>query len=217
MSLSNRRCLVAMLLAMLSLEMNCWAQNSDTGFRRPTAIACTPAQWPDEARRYELEGTTVLQYDVDDQGHPSAIRVSRSSGWKVLDYAAVGAMRSCRFQPSTDPMVVRTDLKIPVEWTLGNNGELPPASARLIPDSCAPSPYFGAFVPFTGKVPPRDNGILVRFLLDEKGNTFGIKVEETDRAPINMATNFIRSCRFSPATKDGMSVHGNLTGWLIMK
>jgi hypothetical protein len=75
--------------------------------------------------------------------------------------------------------------------------------AALLPGSCAPSKHLEKFLPIKGKCIPRDDGILVRFLLDAEGSTFGIKVEKTHPAPVNLATAYIQSCRFSPAMLDG--------------
>jgi len=201
---------------MLLPAINGWAQNAEGKIRRPTVIACEPGQWTDEALRYELEGTTVLQYDVDDEGRPAAIQIARKSGWRVLDHMAIRALESCRFEPSADPQVVRAGLRVPYNWTLTDNDERP-VPAALIAGSCPPSNELSEFLAIKGKVKPRDDGILVRFLLDAEGNTFGIKLEETHPAPVNVATAFIRSCRFSPATLNGKPVRGNLSGWLIMK
>lgn len=216
MNAVNRILGTATLLALFSPAVNTWAQYSEAPVRRPTLIACTPAEWTQEARRYELEGTTVIQYSVDDEGRPTAVRVARSSGWKILDQMAVRAMAGCRFEPPLEPNIVRTGLRTPYHWKLEDNGQLP-EQAAILPDSCAPSKDIEKFVPNKGKLNPRDDGILVRFLLDEKGNIFGIKVEETDPAPINVATAYLQSCRFSPATLDGKPVRGNLSGWLVLK
>ncbi len=207
---------ISVALAILLPTIHSWAQSADVGIRRASLIACDPPVWTQEALRYELEGTTVLQHDVDDDGRPSSVRVARSSGWKVLDHMAIRAMASCRFSPSTDPQVVRNGLKTPYNWQLTNNDQIP-LQAALVAGSCPPSAHLGEFLAFTGKVKPRQDAILVRFLLDEKGNPFGIKVEETDPAPLNMATAFINSCRFSPATLEGRPVRGNLSGWLTLK
>lgn len=206
----------ATLLALFSPSVNVWAQYLEAPIRRPTLIACNPPEWSQEARRYELEGTTVLQYSVDGEGRPSSVRVARSSGWKILDQMAIRAMGGCRFEPPIDPNIVRTGLRIPYDWKLEDNGQRV-EQAALVPDSCTPSKHLEKFLPIKGKLVPRDDGILVRFLLDENGNTFGIKVEETDPAPINVATAYIQSCRFSPAMLDGKPVRGNLLGWLILK
>ncbi|MDM5178681.1 TonB family protein [Massilia sp. DJPM01] len=207
----------AVLLTSLAAVTG-WAQDASGGFRRVAVIACNPPGWTDEARRYELEGTTVLQYDVGDDGRPSSVRVTRGSGWKVLDHMAIRDIESCRFEQTSDPQVVRAGLMVAYEWKLADNGQTPEPAA-LVAGSCqaSKSPYFGAFLPVTGKLVRRADGIAVRFLLDEAGNTFGMKTEETDPAAVSAASAFIQSCRFTPATLDGKPARGNLYGWLIVK
>ncbi|MDQ1919020.1 energy transducer TonB [Massilia pseudoviolaceinigra] len=193
-----------------------WAQDAGGAFRRPAVIACNPSGWTDEARRYELEGTTVLQYDVDDDGRPSSVRVTRGSGWKILDHMAIRAIESCRFEQTSDPQVVRAGLTQTYRWKLADNGQTP-VPAALVASSCQPSVYFGAFLPVTGNLIRRADGIAVRFLLDEGGNTFGMKSEETDPAVVSAASALIKSCRFTPAMLDGKPARGNMYGWLIVK
>lgn len=206
---------IATAVGLLFTAVNSWAQNSEAKFRLPTLIACNQHAWTDEARRYQLEGTTVMQYSVDDEGRPSSVRVVRSSGWKILDHMALRNLESCRFEATVDPSIVRTGLKIPYDWKLEDIAQ-PPVPAALLSGSCSPSEHIEKFLPIKGKFIPHDDGILVRFLLDEEGKTFGIKVEETDPAPVSVATSYIRSCRFSPAMLDGKPVRGNLSGWLVL-
>jgi hypothetical protein len=124
------------------------------------------------------------------------------------------ALDGCRFEATVDPNVVRTGLKIPYDWKLEDVQPIVPAA--LISGTCAASEHIERFVPIKGKFTPNNDGILVRFLLDEKGKTFGIKVEETHPAPVSIATAYIQSCRFSPAMLDGKPVHGNISGWLVL-
>jgi len=193
-----------------------FAQEASGAYRRPAVIACEPPQWAPEAMRYELEGTTILQFDVDDEGRPTSIQVVRKSGWKILDHMAVSAMEGCRFEATSDPLVVRTGLRAPYNWKLEDN-EQRPVPAALVAGSCKATENFGGFIPVTGKLRLRTDGLLVRFLLDEAGHTFGIKLEETHSAPVTAATEYIKSCRFTPATLDGKPIRGNLQGWLTDK
>ncbi len=216
MSVIKKMLQLTAVLATLLPAVTGWAQEADGAVRRPARIGCQPPLFTKEALRYELEGTTVLQYDVDDSGRASSVRVTRSSGWKVLDQMAVKAVGTCRFEQTADPQVVRTGLTMPFNWTLGTQGQQP-VPAALVAGSCQASPQFSAFEPFRGAVVARPGGVLVRFLVDDGGKTFGLKLEDADPALVTEATAFIASCRFAPATHEGRPVHGNLTGWLVRK
>jgi len=203
-------------LATLFAVATGFAQDGSGGYRRPSVIACEQPEWAPEALRYELEGTTTLQYAVDDDGRPTSIRVVRSSGWKILDNMSIRAMEGCRFEASSDPQVIRTGLRAPYNWKLEDN-EQRPVPAALVAGSCQASEFLDGFLPVTGKLRPREDGLLVRFLLDETGHAYGIKLEVTHPVPVTEATAYIKSCRFTPATLDGKPIRGNLQGWLRFK
>lgn len=216
MTTMKRRLAWIAALAMLLPAINGWAYQTDGPIRRPTLISCPPAEWDQEARRYDLEGTNIVQYSVDEEGRPVGVGVVRSSGWKILDYMAIRATKGCRFEASTDPNVVRAGLRSPFNWKLDAIDETP-VPAALVPGSCQATTHLADFRPFTGKVIPRHDAILVRFLLDDQGRTFGIKFEESDPSFVSAGTAFIQSCRFSPAMLNGRPVHGNLYGWIMFK
>ena len=58
-----------------------------------------PPPYPRVARRRGLEGTVLLRVLVDDHGRPARVRLVRSSGRRILDRAAVRAVRAWRFVP----------------------------------------------------------------------------------------------------------------------
>ncbi len=68
------------------------------------AAKCTKPNYPNAARRYDVEGTTYLSFSVDSLGALSNPTVEQSSGTspahKLLDEAALQALLTCRFPPS---------------------------------------------------------------------------------------------------------------------
>ncbi|WP_167236876.1 energy transducer TonB [Massilia genomosp. 1] len=207
---------VAAVLVTLLAAVTGRAQEAAGELYEPSLIGCQTPQWVPEAMRYELEGSTVLSYEVDDRGRPASIRIARSSGWKIVDQMSIRTLSSCRYEVPAGPQAVPARLRKAHDWALRDNGQAP-SPAALVEGSCQASALFGGFTPFTRKVIARDDAMLVRFLLDEAGKPFGIKFEESDPARVSAASAFIESCRFTPATVAGRAVRGNLYGWLSLK
>lgn len=57
--------------------------------------------YPAYARRQGYEGTTLLRVEVTPSGRPGAVRVQHSSGYDVLDDAAVESVKGWTFVPAT--------------------------------------------------------------------------------------------------------------------
>ncbi|MCF7222691.1 energy transducer TonB [Marilutibacter chinensis] len=90
-----------------------------TGARLAYASAPAP-RYPVKAVREGRSGTVLLQVTVDENGHPVEVIVSRSSGHRDLDQAAVRqVLKSWRFQPATrDGHPIRAIGLVPVEFKL---------------------------------------------------------------------------------------------------
>ena len=58
-------------------------------------------RYPYRARRKGQEGRAILRVEVTASGDASAVRILRSSGHRLLDDAAVDAVRAWRFQPAS--------------------------------------------------------------------------------------------------------------------
>lgn len=71
--------------------------------RTDVAYAYAPnPDYPISARRKALEGETLLRVLIDVSGRAGRIEIVRSSGHRILDRAAVNAVRNWRFQPATE-------------------------------------------------------------------------------------------------------------------
>jgi protein TonB len=156
-----------------------------------SAKSCTTPEWPREARRYEVDGITVMHFHIGADGSIADARVAKSSSWQLLDDAAMRSLVQCKFKPGLDE-AERHTYPIQFVWTLAGPAMIRPA---LVAGSCAPSARFSGFEAFNRSATSAD-GVLVRFLVDPAGVPFGIKAEgATDLAA--GAADFIRSCRFA--------------------
>ena len=76
-------------------------------------------KYPRKARTEGWEGTTVLKVRVDRGGRPGLIAVDRTSGFDLLDRAAMRAMRRWEFHPARNgDRTVASWVKVPVSFQL---------------------------------------------------------------------------------------------------
>jgi periplasmic protein TonB len=64
------------------------------------ANACAP-EYPASAERDELEGTSLVAFLIGVDGRVKQSKVEKSSGYKVLDNAAISAFSRCKYTPAT--------------------------------------------------------------------------------------------------------------------
>lgn len=69
--------------------------------REPAAISCRTPAYPPEARRRRETGTVLLRLLVDVDGTVTDRRIEQSSGFELLDEAALTALSRCKFTPGT--------------------------------------------------------------------------------------------------------------------
>jgi len=75
--------------------------------------------YPEEAKRLHEEGVVLLDVLVDANGRAGEVSVSRSSGFAVLDDAAVQAVKRWIFEPArTGGVAVSSRVKVPVRFSL---------------------------------------------------------------------------------------------------
>lgn len=76
-------------------------------------------EYPLEARRVREEGTVMLQVEVSPEGRALEALVEHSSGWQLLDEAALSAVKRWRFVPArqgSDP--VAAWVLVPIQFEL---------------------------------------------------------------------------------------------------
>jgi TonB family protein len=124
----------------------------------PAVPSCSKPDWPAEARRYELEGTTTLRVVVGDDGRPTSASVEKSSGWRLLDKASLEGLSRCVFPKSASDGNAKPAQFV---WRFGGEPLLHPS---LVDGSCPQSERFQAFKSLD-KSPSDANGILLRMLV----------------------------------------------------
>lgn len=94
---------------------------------RPTQVASArydrnPAPaYPSEARRRGWEGRVLLSVEILENGRPERVTVKQSSGYSVLDEAAMGAVRRWTFIPAQrDGQPIRSLAEVPIVFSLRN-------------------------------------------------------------------------------------------------
>lgn len=156
--------------------------------------ACTTPEWPNEARRYEVDGITVLNFHISENGAIEDATVARSSGWKLLDDAAMRSLVKCKFKQGLDEHTRTATYPIQFVWTLTGPATIRP---QLVAGSCAPSKAIAGFDGYERDTTAAD-GVLVRFLVNADGTPFGIKAEADRQTPrVTQALDYLRSCKFA--------------------
>lgn len=75
--------------------------------------------YPSLARRRGWEGLVLLHVEVDDMGHPQRVEIKQSSGFPVLDRAAVDAVNRWQFVPARrGGVAVGGWVDVPVQFRL---------------------------------------------------------------------------------------------------
>ena len=78
-----------------------------------------PPKYPGLARRRGHEGTVIMDVLVDPKGKVKELRLFQSSGYPVLDRAAVKSVRSWEFEPGRrGDEAVEMWVKIPIRFQL---------------------------------------------------------------------------------------------------
>ena len=78
-----------------------------------------PPEYPQRARQMHQEGLVLLRVDIDQKGMPVKVEVEQSSGYQLLDQAALKAVRNWRFQPGqAGNLPVQSRVIIPIRFRL---------------------------------------------------------------------------------------------------
>jgi len=81
-----------------------------------------PCPYPPEAKKGHMEGVTYMRTVITAEGIPTEISVTKSSGWPMLDEAAVQCLSSWRFVPATKSGVATPfTMSYALRWQLSLN------------------------------------------------------------------------------------------------
>jgi TonB family protein len=154
---------------------------------------CAGAEYPPEARRYELEGITTLRFHLGPDGRVTDARIDKSSGWALLDEAAIRTIQACSFTPAHAARAKGAALPVQYVWSLEGNRVRP----QLLPGSCPASGRFAAFQTYEN-APSGPDGVKVRLLVDDAGKPRRVKPEGVNlpRETLDALVKYVESCRF---------------------
>jgi len=80
-------------------------------------------EYPTLAKQMRQEGLVLLSVDVDRDGLPIKVEIIKSSGFHMLDQAAIMAVSHWRFQPGrTGNLPIESVVTIPIRFTLEKEG-----------------------------------------------------------------------------------------------
>jgi protein TonB len=75
--------------------------------------------YPVAARRRHEEGLVILTVNVTAEGHAAKVSIKKSSGFKLLDAAAVEAVQDWEFQPARlGPVSLESEVEVPIRFEL---------------------------------------------------------------------------------------------------
>lgn len=86
---------------------------------KPDYLQNPPPRYPERARRLSQQGVVLLHVRVNAEGHPTEVEVRHSSGYDLLDHAAVESVSGWRFKPATlQGTPVGSDVEVPIRFEL---------------------------------------------------------------------------------------------------
>lgn len=90
-----------------------------TNVPSPVVIRNKPPFYPETARRSGWEGKVIVRVEVSAEGVPTSVTLAKSSGYGVLDQAALRSVKGWRFQPRTiGGVAMEGVVEVPVSFSL---------------------------------------------------------------------------------------------------
>jgi protein TonB len=75
--------------------------------------------YPASARRRHEEGLVILTVTVTTEGHAAGVTIKKSSGFKLLDEAALEAVENWEFEPARmGPVALESEVEVPIRFEL---------------------------------------------------------------------------------------------------
>ena len=93
-----------------------WTSNFSVN---PDYFQNPPPEYPELAKQMRQEGRVMLSVTVDRQGLPIKVEIAQSSGFRLLDQAALKAVSHWKFQPGRiGDFPVESQVTVPVRFRL---------------------------------------------------------------------------------------------------
>lgn len=160
--------------------------------------ACTVPGYPDAARRFGMQGKTVLKLMIDDTGKIASFQLAGSSGWKMLDLTVMQAIIGCQVIPAG--RWIPSERLVAYSWQFDKGYTSP---AVIDPQSC----HSSEILRIAGDK-DRDVGIVVGIYTSATGKVLDAKVQwGSDDEHLNQESlRIARSCEFAPAERSGKRI-----------
>ncbi len=86
---------------------------------KPNYLKNPPPAYPEAARRLGQEGLVVLEANVSREGVPDSVKIKQSSGFSLLDEAAVRSVRRWKFEPAKiGTLPIESKVEVPIRFQL---------------------------------------------------------------------------------------------------
>jgi protein TonB len=86
---------------------------------KPNYLKNPEPDYPEVARRRHQEGLVLLAVKVTAEGRAERVEINKSSGFALLDNAAVAAVRAWEFQPARiGSLALESQIEVPVRFEL---------------------------------------------------------------------------------------------------
>lgn len=183
----------------------------------PNIISMKQPEYPAEAKKKNIEGRVWIKLKVDANGNPAAVVVVKSTN-SIFENSAVTAAKGYKFSPALkNGKAVAVWVVIPFNFALSSkDGEKKDVPKECYYDNADEMPsIIGGMTslfkklsyPEQAKKKNIEGKVLVKILVDENGNIDATNVIKgigygCDEA----AEKAARSCKFTPAKKDGKNV-----------
>lgn len=211
------RVLFSAVLSLVFIQTQCLAVAADEPVTLPVSVsaaaseapkkndlkidigkACVIPTYPDAARRFGLQGNTVLKLMIDDTGKISAFQLDRSSGWKILDLTVMRAIIGCQVIPVGH--WIPSERFVTYSWQFDKGYTSP---AVIDTKSCKVSEKLRI-----ADDKDKDLGIVVGIYTNVTGKVIDAKVqwgsedEQLDQESLRIA----KSCDYAPAERSGKRI-----------